>query len=257
MKLIAEIGSGFSLHILVVSGTLETHMDWNILDTGTRSAEENMALDARLLDELGNHTSPILHFYDWAGDSATYGHFVDPSQYFCMEGVARKGLSLARRPTGGGVIFHLWDMAFSVLVPATCSIFSLNTLENYAFVNQAVLCAVKKLLPENMPMTLIPHDMSVESAQAARFCMARPTQYDVMWEGRKIAGAAQRRTKAGFLHQGTISLAPPSTDYLREVLRPEERDQVIAAMERHTLPLLQGKEDLKEELIKSLQKPRA
>lgn len=212
-----------------------------------------MRLDARLLDELSSHTSPILHFYDWAGDSATYGHFVDPFRYFCMEGVARKGLSLARRPTGGGVIFHLWDMAFSVLVPATCSIFSFNTLENYAFVNQAVLRAV------NLPMSLIPKDMPIDSAQAARFCMARPTQYDVVWEGRKIAGAAQRRTKAGFLHQGTISLISPSNDYLNEVLHPEDREQVIAAMQRHTWPLLRGQEDLqavkaelKKELIKAL-----
>ena len=50
------------------------HTDWNILDTGTQPAENNMLLDAELLKNLDQHTLPILHFYDWQGDSATYGH---------------------------------------------------------------------------------------------------------------------------------------------------------------------------------------
>jgi lipoate-protein ligase A len=35
---------------------------------------------------------------------------------------------------------------------------------------------------------------------------------------KKVAGAAQRKTKHGFLHQGTISLMMPSEDYLRDTL---------------------------------------
>jgi lipoate-protein ligase A len=47
--------------------------------------------------------------------------------------------------------------------------------------------------------------------------MARPTKYDVMLQGRKIAGAAQRKTKAGFLHQGTIALLCPDPELLGAV----------------------------------------
>ncbi|MFN2477371.1 MAG: hypothetical protein ABR526_13640, partial [Chthoniobacterales bacterium] len=37
-------------------------------------------------------------------------------------------------------------------------------------------------------------------------CFANPVESDVMANGRKIAGAAQRRTRAGLLHQGSIQL---------------------------------------------------
>ncbi len=37
-------------------------------------------------------------------------------------------------------------------------------------------------------------------------CFANPVRDDVMLLGRKIAGAAQRRTRGGFLHQGSIQL---------------------------------------------------
>lgn len=58
--------------------------------------------------------------------------------------------------------------------------------------------------------------------------MAKPTRYDVVHQGVKIAGAAQRRTKRGFLHQGTISLGFPEEKWLREILLSQE--SVFSAM---------------------------
>ena len=130
-------------------------MRWEVIDTGCRSAQENMLWDAKMLSCLADREKPILHLYDWAGDSATFGHFVDPADYLDLAAADKRGLQLARRSTGGGIVFHIWDMAFSVLVPANCPEFSLNTLENYAFVNNAVLWAVKEFLGEASEMDLI------------------------------------------------------------------------------------------------------
>lgn len=74
--------------------------------------------------------------------------------------------------------------------------------------------------------------------------MARPTKYDVVLNGKKIAGAAQRKTKKGFLHQGTIALKRPSREYLSTVLLPGTK--VLEAIEAHTFPLLQEQEDLEK-----------
>ena len=127
-------------------------------------------------------------------------------------------------------------MAFSVLVPANCPEFSTNTLDNYAFINNAVLASVKKFLDGNPPLILTPDDFSAWDPDCMHFCMAKPTKYDVMWEGRKIAGAAERKTKKGFLHQGTIALVMPPRDYLTQVLKGGT--QVAEAMFAHTCPLL-------------------
>lgn len=211
-------------------------MSWEVIDTGQRSAAENMRIDGDLLDTLAERQNPILHFYDWKGDCATYGYFVDPADYLDLKGAERRGLSLARRPTGGGIIFHVWDLAFSVLVPATHPGFSENTLENYAFVNGAVLAAAKEFLGGRGGFSLIPDDADALDASCERFCMARPTKYDVMLEGRKIAGAAQRKSKAGFLHQGSFALLMPPREYLEDLLVPGTR--VLEAMQAATYPLL-------------------
>ena len=128
----------------------------------------------------------------------------------------------------------MWDMAFSIVVPLHSRAFSLNTLDNYAFVNRAVLQAVSVFLPQ--ALELISSDDHPADAHCSYFCMARPTRYDVVWQGRKVAGAAQRKTREGFLHQGTIALVMPSFEVLHDLLLPQT--QVALAMRRHTLPLL-------------------
>jgi lipoate-protein ligase A len=215
---------------------------WNILDTGKQSAQTNMQIDAELLENLDRHTLPILHFYDWEGDCATYGYFIDPSDYLDLENAKRQGLNLAKRPTGGGIVFHIWDLAFSVLIPESHPYFSENTLDNYAFVNNAVLAAASSFLSERPQ--LIPCNAEALDPSCTRFCMAQPTKYDVVLQGKKIAGAAQRKTKKGFLHQGTIALKMPTEEYLRSVLLPATK--VLEAIKVHTFPLLNPDDNLQE-----------
>jgi lipoate---protein ligase len=83
---------------------------------------------------------------------------------------------------------------------------------------------------------LTPDDFSPWDPNCFHFCMAKPTKYDVMWDGRKVAGAAQRKTKKGYLHQGTIALVMPPQEYLEQILLPGTK--VKEAMQAHTCPLL-------------------
>jgi lipoate---protein ligase len=222
-------------------------MDWTILDSGKASADHLMEKDRQLLFQLEKEERPILHFYEWEKDSATYGHFVDPYQFLDADQVKALSLDLARRPTGGGIIFHIWDFAFSVLVPSSCCAFSQNTLENYAFVNQAVLEAVKEFLQTASPLEIIPDDVRTQEKDCRFFCMAKPTKYDVVLHGKKIAGAAQRKTKHGYLHQGTISMMMPSREYLQRVLRSYE--SIVESMFAFSFPLMgtrSSQQELKE-----------
>lgn len=208
-------------------------MTLKILDTGKAAPQVNMDLDKELLKNLND--TPILHLYDWDGPAATHGHFIKPEQYLDLKQAQAHGLRLGKRPTGGGIIFHVSDYAFSLLVPASHPLFSENTLENYQMVNQCVKNAVQTFL-EQAP-DLLPVDPTPIDASTAHFCMAKPTIYDVMLGPYKIAGAAQRRTKQGFLHQGSISLAMPPSRLLENVLIHKS---VKEAMEQNTLSLVEN-----------------
>src|SRR5437867_3091333 len=95
-----------------------------ILDTQCNPAEENMRRDGELLQNLGD--KPILHLYDWSTPSLTYGYFIRPEKYLNLQELQKQGIAYAKRPTGGGIVFHIWDLAFSFLMPSSAPGFSLN-----------------------------------------------------------------------------------------------------------------------------------
>jgi lipoate---protein ligase len=222
---------GFIVTVIIMRGiivVMNKNVKWKVIDTGISSPEKNMQIDVELLDNL---EIPTLHLYEWKGDCATYGHFTKPENFLNMDAVKKRGLNLAKRPTGGGIIFHLWDFAFSILVPADHPAFSRNVLDNYAYVNNIVIRALKK-----EGCDLLSQEQQPQDEQCRYFCMAKPTRYDVMLGEKKVGGAAQRCTKKGFLHQGTISLVSPPEEYLKDVLLSE--NNVLEAMKMNSYYLL-------------------
>jgi lipoate---protein ligase len=217
-------------------------MKWKILDTGPSSAQKNMEIDTKLLFGLKENQEPILHLYTFIDEAATYGHFIKPFAYLKEERVKKRGLQLAKRPTGGGIIFHLWDFTFSLLIPSSHQAYTQNPLENYSLVNALVGKVLTKLSSKGVALL-------TKKTDTSSFCMANPTIYDILIEGRKIGGAAQRNTKFGFLHQGSIAMAPPSEEFLADVLKD---GQVIQEMRENSTYLAAGKQELKTLLTEEI-----
>ncbi len=202
-----------------------TKREWTLIQREPASAAANMAFDAMLLKRLSCVQQPVLHLYEWESPSVTYGYFIDPEKYLSCASLDSYGLQLARRPTGGGVIFHQCDLTFSVLMPANHSAYTTNTLENYAWINRIVSGAISRFLRQAVSVSLLE-----ESSLSNRpFCMVDPTVFDVMIEGKKVAGGAQRRTKAGYLHQGSIALGIPDPALLKAVLRDSAIGETMIA----------------------------
>jgi len=235
-------------------------MKWQVIDSGLLPATEIMLKDACLLAQLTAEQAPILHLYDWQGPSLTYGYFTSPAYHLHLEQLAIDHVQIARRPTGGGITFHLTDLAFSILIPAAHPLFSYNTLENYARINERLICLIKKWTNDQLQPTLF-RPLDCQETTCYSFCMAKPTPYDVMMNGKKIAGAAQRRTKQGFLHQGSLFLLPLSDVFLQSILKqPQEIISAIQEqsfylfnhLEVNSLMFQEKRQALKQSLIQSM-----
>lgn len=159
-------------------------------------AQLNMDNDYERLKSAKSSDKPMLTFYEWNGPALTYGYFVDPNQF-----LVENSFQMGKRPTGGGILFHSIDCAFSLVIPSSHEKLSLNTLENYQLVNG--------LIQEALYGLGIKVDVLEGGCTNLRFCMAKPTVYDLVIGGKKVVGAAQRRSKEGLLHQGSIALRLP------------------------------------------------
>lgn len=226
-------------------------MAWKFFESGVNSAEKNMRLDLALLEDLKNNQQPLVHFYDWEQESLTYGHFIQPEKHLDLNGAKKWGLQMAKRPTGGGIVFHNCDFAFSVLVPKSHPHFTKTTLENYAFINTKVKVAIGRFLQKEFggkDLQFLKEENEPLDASCTSFCMAKPTKYDVMLEGQKVGGSAQRMTKFGYLHQGSILLGGLSEEFLHSVLLPKTR--VAEGMQKLSFPLL-GQSWTKKDLLEA------
>ena len=233
-------------------------MEVIVLDTGSHSAVENMAVDQKFLSDLENGQTPILHLYEWNKPSITYGHFAKPERLLNMKEVEKAGIELARRSTGGGLTLHFTDYAFSFLMPSDHPNFSSNTLENYRFVNHLVYQSVQSLIEEERGLSYYNESEKGKVDEALNFCMAKPTKYDVLYKGKKVGGAAQRKTAKGYLHHGTISLALPDSELLEKILISKRSFDAINQNTYYFIPnhldqkkLLSVRKKVKENLIEA------
>lgn len=209
---------------------------WDYVESGPLPADAIMERDARLLQQLNPTGCPLLHIYQWASPCLTYGHFTDPHRHLHVDRLNPCGLHMARRPTGGGIIFHGTDFAFSVLIPASHPRFSLNTLDNYALINRQVAEAIVPFTASHGLPELLARDPPCAPTHCLPFCMAKPTRYDLIINGKKVGGAAQRRSKNGLLHQASLSLLLPTMETLHLVLK--EPQTVLEAMQTFSRGLL-------------------
>lgn len=221
---------------------------WSVVNSGKKSAKENMERDEKFLEDLKPDDFPILHFYDFEKPAATYGLFMKP-EIFLKES---HGLDLAKRPTGGGMLFHLWDLTFSVLIPKNHYGYSDDVMKNYKFINELVLEALRPHIKISVPDLLFVESPPKDEA-CSHFCFAKPTKYDVMISGKKVAGSAQRRKKNGFLHQGSISVIHPDFGFLNSLFK--EKNLVVEAMKDFTYILTDEELEKSKEMLRgSLQK---
>lgn len=194
-------------------------MKSQLITSGNCSAIDNMEMDRILLDSLKGDPRAILHLYDWKKPTFTYGHFIKPEEFLHLDICLDLGFDWAKRPTGGGILFHLWDFTFSILIPSVHPAFSLNTLDNYRFINSLVEKALNIYLKDKNEFSLLVNSAPASCRVSAKFCMAHPTEYDILLIDKKVGGAAQRRTQHGLLHQGTISLFEPDFSLLEKIVR--------------------------------------
>ena len=160
----------------------------------------NMAIDDELLSFVYTVKTPVLRFYSWDRPSMSIGYVQNYAD------VLKDGYYLVRRPTGGGAVFHDIDLTYTIAIPAAHKIEKLNREESYYIFHDVIIKALNSigLDTELVKFTEAPKERSTMQ------CFTAPVKFDVaLKDGKghsisKIAGAAQRRTKKGILHQGSI-----------------------------------------------------
>jgi len=96
------------------------------------------------------------------------------------------------------VVDHRVDVTYTVCVPRSHPLATARGAESYRVIHQALRDALNAS-GEKIRLTV------VDEGDGGSACFTNPVAYDLTnQEGEKVAGAGQRRSRYGLLHQGSV-----------------------------------------------------
>lgn len=181
---------------------------WRFIDSGNGSPSFNMALDEALLEwHSEGKIPPVIRFYGWDPATLSVGYFQKVEKEIDMDAVKAHQLGFVRRPTGGRGVLHEHELTYSVIVSEDHPEMPKSVTEAYRVISEGILKGFQHLGLETyfaVPKT----DEEREALKNPRssVCFDAPSWYELVVEGRKVAGSAQTRQKGVILQHGSILL---------------------------------------------------
>lgn len=178
---------------------------WRLLDTGVRSAAENMALDETLLElKAEGKIPPTLRFLQFLKPTVLVGHHQSVEEEVRLPYCQDQGIEINRRLTGGGALYWGkkelgWEIVIDKKNPKIPS-----TIEGlYRIMGEAVASGLQRL--------------------GVRACF-RPKN-DIEIQGRKISGTGGTEFSGAVLFQGSLLVDFDVDEMLRALRIPTEKLQ--------------------------------
>lgn len=175
--------------------------DVRTLPFTSSSGAGNMAADEAMLVGAAEHAVASLRVYSWDTPTLSLGYFQEASIRKSDERLAH--LPWVRRSTGGAAIVHdpETELTYSLALPAG---------ELWQPRGESWICRVHHALQDTLRSVWgIESKLVVcgeEQKRGPLLCFLHQTAGDLLVDGHKVAGSAQRKHKGALLQHGSILL---------------------------------------------------
>lgn len=157
----------------------------------------NMAVDEALLEHSADHEVRTVRIYGWKEATVSLGYFQKASEYF--NDPRWQGLPVVRRLSGGGAILHHHEITYSCCLPAKDN-WSRHPPDLYDAVHDAIVALLRQ---NGVPLQKRGSQLGDDSQF---LCFARGDERDLVIDGNKVMGSAQRRRRGAVLQHGSLLL---------------------------------------------------
>lgn len=172
---------------------------WRLIKDGPGDPAWNMAVDealARMHDQPSR--LPTLRLYTWTPPALSLGYF-QKTGGIRFDELKRLGIVPVRRITGGRAVLHFGDLTYSIAMSSAGKI--------PAGVSASYRCLSRGLLAG---FAILGIDAALGSDRSGRgapdTCFALSTGADIVFNGKKFVGSAQKRIGSSLLQHGSILL---------------------------------------------------
>jgi lipoate-protein ligase A len=182
---------------------------WRYIDSGPNIAAYNMAADEELLARAqAGESTPVLRLYTWDPPAVSLGRFQKMADAVNVEACRKHGFDIVRRITGGRAVLHRNELTYCIVSRLENSLFPPNVQGTYKVIAAGLLAGLKNLgIPAEMVSRGNRLSHLVNSHAKNPACFSSPSWYEIVVNGKKIIGSAQRRLSGAFLQHGSILIS--------------------------------------------------
>jgi lipoyl(octanoyl) transferase len=180
----------------------------------------DMAIDEAIAEAVGAGTScAVVRLYGFAPPTLSLGRFQKIKSSYSPEQLARDGVTLVRRPTGGHAVLHDSELTYAVALPKgeVGPLFGgARKRDVYLFIARILIAGLANLGIAG----------AVSSSQKGDLhnpdCFGSTGEYEISGKGgRKLIGSAQMTTRHAILQHGSIPMANPGNRVGRYLMAGE------------------------------------
>ncbi|MGK7313141.1 MAG: lipoate--protein ligase family protein [Candidatus Longimicrobiales bacterium M2_2A_002] len=181
---------------------------------------ENMAIDSALLDAVKDGAAPVLRLYRWSPATLSFGRNQPSRGRYDRDAATARGIDFVRRPTGGQAVLHDDELTYAVVAPV--SVIG-RPRAAYRRINEALVDGLGRLgVRATVAAGGLGGGAGGRGAEVAAevgsgagrppaggpdwdaACFRRPERGEVVVEGAKLVGSAQRMEDRTILQHGSI-----------------------------------------------------
>jgi len=190
----------------------------------SRPAEFNMAADLYLLEHCATSHTVTVRLYSWLRPSITLGYMQSVSTELNLNALRAHGVDWIRRPTGGRAVLHHGDITYSCTFPKSITEMGSGITQTYRLITK---CLTDGLGRASVKCAAHDSDSDLKNVKRAVKlpCFLAPNRDEIMVNGKKLVGSAQKRSADAVLQHGSI---PITDDYRRlpEYLQIDEPEKI-------------------------------
>lgn len=171
---------------------------WRLIVSEPQPGPWNMALDESLSETVRAGGEPFLRFYFWEPATLSLGRFQNLQTGFTD---VVQTLPVVRRPTGGGGIWHADEITYSL----GCLQSDLQTTGVKASFERLVGFLVDAWRSLGWDAGFAKDGANSTTLGAfTPACFAGQEEYDILVQGKKLGGNAQRRDRQSIFQHGSV-----------------------------------------------------
>lgn len=177
---------------------------WRVIISPETDPYMNMAVDEALLQTYShNKQMPVLRFYSWKTLAVSIGVSQEPMETLDLPSLRKGNIVFVRRMTGGEGIYHDAEITYSLVCSKTDLSLPASVRKSFRVITEFILDAYREF---GLKPCYAGDTGEYSHGEAASFCYSTKEHFDVMVDGKKLGGNAQKRTGDIIFQHGSIPL---------------------------------------------------